>query len=287
MCSMPQILSKSQDILVLKGRYEQYDMVGAGGLANIYHGWDRVGKKPVAIKRLTPEAVEAFHKEGLGRDECKLLRVCKHDNVVELYDSYETDSMIYYVMELIHGQGLDRILDNAPLTQVDFVEVAKQALLGLANIHANKVLHCDIKPENIMLDKDKWGSISVKLLDFGLAAYEQETKTLAELGKKEILGTPEYVSPELLSGERARYYSDIYSLGHVFYHALAGQSAYNFEDVRTIVKAHLEGAPTALHLLRSDIDEHICYAIHVMMQRKPSDRPQTAKEVLQLLGHET
>ncbi|MEM9444895.1 MAG: serine/threonine-protein kinase [Verrucomicrobiota bacterium] len=287
MRSVVEISSRPQDTLVLKGRYEQYDMIGAGGLANIYHGWDCVDKRPIAIKRLTPEAVAAYHNEELGKGESELLSLCKHPNVVELYDSYKSKSMIYYIMELIHGQGLDRILDRAPLTQEDFIEVAKQALSGLGSIHKQSILHCDIKPENIMLDRDPLGKISVKILDFGLASFENETKTLAQLGKKEILGTPEYVSPELISGERAQYYSDIYSLGHVFYHALAGRSAFGHEEIKRIIQLHLEGAPKSLGVLRPDIGKPIIEAVHAMIERQPQNRPGNVEEVLKALDQST
>lgn len=269
--------------VLIADRYEQYDLIGAGGLANIYYGLDKIENRRIAIKRLTRPATKAYHDEKLGAEEARLINLCKHPNIVELYDSGEDEIGVYHIFELINGQGMDQALFHAPLIQADFIEVARQILLGLHAIHHQKILHCDIKPENIMLTRGDGGRLQVKIIDFGLATLVHKTMSLAELGKKEILGTPEFVSPELLLGERPTYSSDIYSTGHVLFFSLTGESAFASEDMKEIIHAHLEKRPNRLRDLRHDLDPRICDLVHSMIQKRPEDRNNDIEDLLNKL----
>lgn len=267
---------------LINNRYEQYQLIGSGGLAQIYEGWDVVEHRAIAIKKLSPDATRAYYEEGLGKFEAPTLNLARHPNIIELYDSGEDEEGLFHILELVEGQNLEQILQRAPLIESDFLTVAHQCLEGLAAIHRQNIFHCDIKPENIMITRDEFGAIKVKILDFGLAKFFHENQSLAELGKQEILATPEYVSPELLRGEKITIASDLYSMGQVFYHCLAGEPAFSFDNIDEIVKAHLNDIPRPLLEIRPDIDPVIARCIHKLLNKVPKDRYPSADAILAL-----
>lgn len=264
-------------------RYDQGDLIGSGGLADIFFGWDRKDNRQVAIKRLRPEATDAFHREGLGRQEGVTLLATPHPNILKLYEFGEDHEGIYYITELILGQNLEDLLDHGPMAWKDFIPFAEQCLLALDAVHTNGLIHSDVKPENIMLYFDESKKTTVKLLDFGLAYFKKDLDEKNPQLKQEIIGTPEFVAPEQLKGLPATHLSDIYSIGHVFYHALAGIPACSEEKLETIISMHLEGTFQPLKAIRSDLEDEKCAWVHRFIKRHTDERYQSAEHGLQLL----
>jgi serine/threonine-protein kinase len=237
----------------------------------------------VAIKRLRDDLKDAIEEEGLSEHEAECLRKVQHENVMGLYATGDDEAGYYQVMELVTGPNLQQIIDSVVPAMTDFVEIARQALMGLAALHAQSVLHCDIKPDNIMLTLLSNGKQRVKIIDFGLARFEGLDSELGKVAKEEILGTPEFVSPELLQGQEPTRCSDLYALGHVLYYALAGKPAFEKATVEATLEAHLIEQPEDLCKIRPDISRELGNWVHQFMERYPEARHVSADSALKEL----
>lgn len=268
---------------LIEGRYEQHELLASGGLANIYVGWDHELLRPVAIKRLRDDLKEAIEEEGLSDHEAECLRRVRHENVMGLYATGDDESGYYQVMELVTGPNLQQIIDSVVPAMTDFVEIARQSLMGLQALHEQSVIHCDIKPDNIMLTLLGNGKQRVKIIDFGLARFEGRDAELGKVAKEEILGTPEFVSPELLQGQDPTMRSDLYALGHVLYYALAGKPAFEKATIEATLEAHLIEQPQDLCKIRPDISRELGNWVHQFMERYPEARHVSAESALKEL----
>jgi serine/threonine protein kinase len=270
----------ASDLTLIEGRYEQHELLASGGLANVYLGWDREACSAVAIKRLRDDWSQEIQDDGLNDLEAQCLQVLKHENVMGLYAFGEDGDGFYQVMELITGPNLQQIIDAVVPAMPDFVEIARQSLLGLAAMHQQSVIHCDIKPDNIMLTLLGNGKQRVKIIDFGLARFEGRVAELGRMAKQEIMGTPEFVSPELLLGDDPTKRSDLYALGHVFYYALAGRPAFDKATVEATLEAHLNERPVDLCQIRTDISLELGNWVHQFIERYPEARHASAESAL-------
>ncbi|NJK90659.1 MAG: serine/threonine protein kinase [Blastochloris sp.] len=268
---------------LIEGRYEQHEILATGGLAHIYLGWDHQEFRPVAVKRLRDDLKEAIEAESLNRHEAECLRAVRHENVMGLYTTGEDEAGYYQVMELVTGPNLQQIIDSVMPAATDFVEIARQALSGLGAIHEKGVIHCDIKPDNLMITLLANGKQRIKIIDFGLARFQEQEENLGEVAKEEIFGTPEFVSPELLEGKPPTMLSDLYALGHVFYYALAGRPAFEKNTVEKILEAHLREQPEDLCRLRPDLSRDLGNWVHQFIERHPEARHMSTASALKEL----
>lgn len=269
--------------LLLEGRYEQHELLASGGLAHVYLGWDYKNSHAVAIKRLRTEIKDAVEQETLSAHEVACLRAVQHENVMGLYASGEDEHGHYQIMELITGPNLQSIIDSVMPAVSDFVELAGQALSGLHALHEKSVIHCDIKPDNIMLTLLSNGRVRIKIIDFGLARFAGFEEELDEAARGEIFGAPEFVSPELLEGKPPTMLSDIYALGHVLYYLLAGRPAFEKDLLNDVLKAHLNEQPVSLLTLRPDISMDLSNWVHQFIERYPEARHPSAEIALKEL----
>ncbi|MDZ4787856.1 MAG: serine/threonine-protein kinase [Blastochloris sp.] len=269
--------------ILINGRYEQHELLASGGLSHIYLGWDYKDSHAVAIKRLRTEMKDAVEQETLNAHEVACLRAVQHENVMSLYASGEDELGHYQIMELITGPNLQSIIDSVMPAVSDFVELAGQALSGLNALHEKSVIHCDIKPDNIMLTLLSNGRVRIKIIDFGLARFDGFTEELNEAAREEIFGAPEFVSPELLEGKNPTMLSDIYALGHVLYYLLAGRPAFEKDLLNDILRAHLNEQPVSLLTLRPDISMDLSNWVHQFIERYPEARHPSAECALKEL----
>ena len=263
--------------VVFAGRYEVKEVLGVGGMGVVYRAFDRELQEPVAIKTLKPEAM-AGGTAGLERfkQEIKLARRIAHRNVVRTYDLGEQNGMYYLTMEYVEGTSLKQLITSRgklPVTVA--LTVGKQLCRALEVAHAEGVIHRDIKPQNIVVEPSGF----LKVMDFGIArlANPEKGKGLTEAGMS--IGTPDYMSPEQLSGAELDQRSDLYAAGVVLFECVTGRVPFEADTPWTLVAKHLEEAPPDPRGLNGEVPDALAAVILKAMAKKPQDRYATASEM--------
>jgi eukaryotic-like serine/threonine-protein kinase len=259
------------------GRYEVKEILGAGGMGVVYRAFDRELQEPVAIKTLKPEAMVGG-SAGLERfkQEIRLARKIAHRNVVRTYDLGEQNGMYYLTMEYVEGTSLKQlIVSRGKLPVAVTLTVGKQICRALEVAHAEGVIHRDIKPQNIVVEPSGF----LKVMDFGIArlANPPKGKGLTEAGTS--IGTPDYMSPEQLSGAELDPRSDLYSAGVVLFECLTGRVPFEAETTWALVAKHLEEEPPDPRKLNSDVPPSLAAVIVKAMAKDPANRYATATEM--------
>ena len=262
---------------VFAGRYEMKEILGAGGMGVVYRAFDRELQEPVAIKTLRPEAM-AGGTVALDRfkQEIRLARRIAHRNVVRTYDLCEVNGMYYLTMEYVEGTSLKQlIVSRARLPVAVALTVGKQLCRALEVAHAESVIHRDIKPQNIVVDPSGF----IKVMDFGIArlANPPKGKGLTEAGIS--IGTPEYMSPEQLSGTDLDPRSDLYSAGVVLFECVTGRVPFEAETTWALVAKHLEEEPPNPRTLNAEVPETLAAVILKAMAKDRERRFATASEM--------
>ncbi len=242
--------------------YEIEKCLGTGGMGTVYRAHDEKLDRIVALKvmvkdlRSDPSILEAFRKEA--RAVAKL----NHPNIAQIYSLGENEGKPYIVMEYVGGEHLDSLVFSpTPLDQAKVMKTGMEIASGLQVAADAGLVHGDIKPENIVFDDHG----VPKLLDFGIASASNAKST-------EIWGTPYYIAPEKLRRQRVDFRSDIYCLGATLYHALTKHPPFDGDDVRTVLRARLEGPPPPMSTYRADIDPDVEAIVGRMLQADPADR---------------
>ncbi|MGP4002208.1 serine/threonine-protein kinase [Streptomyces sp. 8N706] len=230
------------------GRYRLLEVLGRGGMGEVWRAEDTTLGRQVAVKllleRLTvPDATERF------RQEAQTAAGLNHPNVLAVYDFGEEQGRCYLVMELVAGRSLSAELaaDRGPLEVEEACRLVGQAASGLAAAHKAGVVHRDIKPGNLLLAEG-----SVKIADFGIARIQGEgASALTTTGA--VLGTSAYLAPERGMGRTAGPEADVYALGCVLYELLCGRPPFNGDAVAAVVYQHVDAAPVPPRQVRPEI----------------------------------
>ena len=258
------------------GRYEVKEILGAGGMGVVYRAFDRELQEPVAIKTLKPEAM-AGGSAGLERfkQEIRLARKIAHRNVVRTYDLGEQNGMYYLTMEYVEGTSLKQLIVSRGKLPVSVtLTVGKQICRALEVAHAEGVIHRDIKPQNIVVEPSGF----LKVMDFGIARLANpKGKGLTEAGTS--IGTPDYMSPEQLSGAELDPRSDLYAAGVVLFECVTGRVPFEAETTWALVAKHLEEEPPDPRKLNSDVPPALAAVILKAMAKTPANRYATATEM--------
>ena len=259
------------------GRYEVKEMLGAGGMGVVYRAFDRELQEPVAIKTLKPEAM-AGGSVALDRfkQEIRLARKIAHRNVVRTYDLGEQHGMYYLTMEYVEGTSLKQlIVSRGKLPVAVTLTVGKQLCRALEVAHAEGVIHRDIKPQNIVVEPSGF----LKVMDFGIArlANPPQGKGLTEAGVS--IGTPDYMSPEQLSGAELDPRSDLYAAGVVLFECITGRVPFEAETTWALVAKHLEEEPPDPRKFNPDVPGPLAAVILKAMAKQPDDRYATASDM--------
>jgi len=266
----------------IHGRYEITNFLGEGGIAQVYECVDLSNGQHVAVKVFHPlENTPDLIRIGTQKEAGTLASV-RHPNIVSVLNVGHTQKGMFIVMELIKGQNLAELIKETVVQEREFISIALQSIEGLAAVHRNGFLHLDIKPGNIMLVEEPNGFVRVKLVDFGLAQICGTESMKSPDG--EILGSIFYISPERLLGEIPHFKSDYYSLGHTFYHLLAGKPAFHYTDAEAVAEAHVNDDAPRLTTWRPDLSPDIVQVIHWMLQRRLEDRPESTLDILHRLN---
>lgn len=260
---------------LLGGRYKLGDMIGSGGMADVYIADDQRLSRKVAIKVLRsdlardPSFVARFRKEALAAAGLN------HPGIVAVYDSGE-EPVPYIVMELVSGHTLRELINNGEQLPIDRVlEIAEGILIALVYSHECGIVHRDIKPANVMITDQG----VVKVMDFGIArALDDFGATLTSTWN--VVGTAQYLSPEQAMGETADYRSDIYSVGCLLYEVLLGRPPYTGDTPVSIAFQHVSGELIKPSTLNAELPDGLNTLLTVALAKKPIDRYQSASEML-------
>lgn len=250
--------------------------LGRGGMADVYLARQESLQRNVALKILKPElARDASYIERFNREAQSAAKLVQA-NIVGVYEVGEIDGLHYIAQEYVVGRNLREYLArNGAAKPVMVINVLRQVGLALQKADEHNVTHRDIKPENIMLSPGG----EVKVADFGLARVDDgKDKHLTQVGI--TMGTPLYMSPEQVEGQKADVRSDIYSLGVTAYHMLAGQPPFDAENAMAIAVQHVKDEPDPLTGIRPDASPELLKLVHQMMAKSPKDRPQNPGQLL-------
>jgi len=267
----------------MEDRYEIRGKIGQGGLGAVYRGYDTRMNREVAIKRISKSTGDPELQEESTRQlmkEAGALASLQHPHIVTIYDVGTDDDGPYVVMELISGKTLEELIEHAPLTWPDFRELAMQTQEALIAAQELDLIHSDIKPSNLMLTWLPSGKFQIKIVDFGLATLTQ-SQNREELEELEaVFGSIFFMAPEQFERVPLDARSDLYSMGCVYYQALAGVYPFDGKTGQEVMQAHLHHTVTPLQEIRSDIPLWVCDWVMWQINRLPQDRPESARESL-------
>ena len=255
------------------GRYQIIEELGKGGMGKVYKAQDTDLKEKVAIKLLKPEIAADKKTIERFRNELKFARKIRHKNVCQMYDLNKEEGAHYITMEYVAGEDLKSMIRMMEqLSSGKTIFIAKQVCEGLAEAHRLGVVHRDLKPQNIMIDKDG----NTRIMDFGIAR-SLKTKGITATGV--MIGTPEYMSPEHVEGKEVDQRSDIYSLGVILYEMVTGRVPFEGDTPFTIGVKHKSEEPKDPKELNTQLPEDLNLVILRCLEKDREKRYQSAGEV--------
>jgi serine/threonine protein kinase/class 3 adenylate cyclase len=284
------------------GNYELQELLGSGGMGDVYRARHLQFDRVRAVKVIKPELVDSGHEEIVRRfyHEIKAVGRLEHKNIVVAIDSSAPEDRIHYlVMEYLDGLGVDRLVDlHGPLSPADACEIGRQAARGLQYIHDHGLVHRDIKPSNLMLtlaSPDQLAADSaplvegpteravVKILDLGLALLVEDDQDRLTRYENRAMGTGMYMSPEQWRTTSVDIRADVYSLGCTLYHLLAGAPPFYDSDLRP-EKAHEKLAAPPIRSGTAPIPRKLNDVLRKMLAKRPEDRFQEPAEAAEALA---
>jgi len=284
------VLAQGQSKGLVFGEYTVTDKLGEGGMGVVLLAQHRYLKRTVALKVLHPsvtqseEAVKRFHRE------VEAMARLAHPNIVAAYDANQQDGIYYFVMELVDGIDLSRLVKDQGLLSVDkAIEYTLQAARGLEHAHKNGVVHRDIKPSNLLLAEPAGSEPMglIKILDMGLVRFTDPRKPEAATDSEgltqtgDIMGSFDYIAPEqAIDTKRADQRADIYSLGCTLHYLLVGRPPYSGDTSMQKLLAHRENPIPSLRKARPDVPLALDAVFHRMVAKKAEDRYPSMTEVV-------
>jgi serine/threonine-protein kinase len=263
---------------LIGGRYELGRQLGAGGMARVYLGHDRLLDRQVAVKVLSepyasdPQFVERFRREASAAAGLN------HPNIVAVYDRGEADGSYYIVMEYLAGPDLKQVIRRrAPLPPSQAIDYAQQILAALGAAHRRDVVHRDVKPQNVLVAEDG----HLKVTDFGIARAGAQSD-MTEAGS--VIGTAQYLSPEQARGDEVTAASDCYAVGIVLYEMLTGRVPFDGDRPVAIAMKQISDAPVPPRIVEPDVPPELDAVVMRALAKRPSERYRTAEELSRALA---
>lgn len=263
---------------LIGGRYQVARPLGMGGLGQVYLCQDTHTSLWTAVKRLRSDVSFPEYVIEQTQREAQLLADLFHRNIIRVTDFASDEHGYFFALEYVEGPTLAMLLREGKIPLEIFYQVALQCLEGLAAAHRKQVLHLDIKPANMMLSGYPEPNFTLKILDFGLARLSDEIAASRE--DELTIGSVYYISPEQLEHGPLDPRTDLYSLGQVCYHMLAGTVTYPDPDPVVVRAGHLEVEPAPVHRYNTLVSEPLSAWVHRMIARHAEDRPRDAQEAI-------
>ena len=259
----------------LDGRYEIQELIGVGGMAVVYRAYDSIDDRTVAIKILKDEFLGNEDFIRRFKNESKAIAVLSHPNIVKVYDVSFGDRIQYIVMEYIDGITLKEYIDQQKdIKWKEALHFTVQILRALQHAHEKGIIHRDIKPQNIMLLQDG----TIKVTDFGIARFSRsDTRTMTD----KAIGSVHYIAPEQARGDMTDEKADIYSVGVMLYEMITGQLPFEADNAVSVAIMQLQAQPRKPREINPEIPEALEEITLKAMQKEPSQRYQSAAEMLQ------
>jgi len=261
---------------VLDGKYSLDELLGRGGMGEVYAGRNLTTGKRVAIKRLRDMPDSKHELEARFVREAQAASALEHANVVQVFDVAQSDGIFYMVMELLRGESLSAYIEReAPMPAERAAAVLLPALAALHHAHQRNIIHRDLKPDNIFLSQlEGTEGFTPKLLDFGIAKLLDDSDRLALTRTGAVMGSPLYMSPEqTLDSGSVDARADIYAMGVILYEMLSGQRPFEASSYPALVYAIMHGPARPLLELVPTIDPAVVAVVDRAMARNRDDRP--------------
>jgi serine/threonine protein kinase/tetratricopeptide (TPR) repeat protein len=255
------------------GRYQVIEDLGQGGMGHVYKVYDTEVREKMALKILNPEIASDERTIERFRGELRLARTIAHRNVCRMYDLGREGATYFITMEYVPGEDLKGLMHRIGALPVGkALSLARQIGEGLAEAHRAGVIHRDLKPQNIMIDRDG----NARIMDFGIA---RSVKSKGITGANVLIGTPEYMSPEQVDGREAGPRSDLYSLGVVLFEMLTGRLPFEGETPLSVAVKQKSEAPPNPRTFNAHIPEDLARLILQCLEKTPEKRPSSAVEL--------
>ncbi|MGW1527581.1 tetratricopeptide repeat protein [Streptomyces sp. NPDC001588] len=274
---------------LIQGRYRLLELIGRGGMGEVWRARDESLGRKVAVKCLKPIGPDQDHSfTGVLRErfrrEARVAAGLQHPGVTVVHDFGESDDVLYLVMELLQGRNLSQLLEDNkhhPLPLADIVDIAEQVASALGYTHRQGIVHRDLKPANIV----RTGDGTVKICDFGIARLGHDIGFTTRLtGTGIAMGTPHYMSPEQIGGEPVDQRSDLYSLGCVLYEIATGVPPFDRDDAWAVLVGHRDTLPEPPRSHRADLPEYLERIVLDLLAKSPDERPRDAHELARRIG---
>ena len=262
---------------IFAGRYQVIEELGRGGMGKVYKVYDREINEKIALKLLRPEIAGDERVIERFRDELKLARQISHRNVCRMFDLNRNEGVYYITMEYVPGEDLKSMLKMmGPMSSGKSILIVKQVCKGLAEAHRRGIVHLDLKPQNIMIDKEG----IVRIMDFGIA-HSLDVKDGSDRGT--LVGTLAYMSPEQLAGKDVDHRSDLYSLGVIFFEMLTGDLPFEGETPGLVARKQMSSTPPDPRLVNPLIPGDLGQLVQRCLDKDRVRRYQDVDEILQEL----
>ena len=260
------------------GRYQVIEELGKGGMGRVYKVFDEKIKEKIALKLLKPEISRDEQAIQRFSNELRFSRKISHRHVCRMFDLGEADGAHYITMEYVSGEDLKSILRMmGPMSAGKVVLIARQVGEGLAEAHRLGVIHRDLKPQNIMIDREG----NVRIMDFGIA---RSLKVKGLTGAGAVIGTPEYMSPEQIEGQEVDNRSDIYSLGIILYEMATGRLPFEGDTFLSVALKQKTEQPRNPSELNIQLPEDLNRLILRCLEKSAEKRYQKVEDLLAELG---
>ncbi len=264
--------------------YDIIEHTASGGMGKVYRARQMSLDRIVAIKVLSPKFANDSRFTENFINEARAAGRLNHPNLVQVHDvnkEFQPNGQVtyYFTMEFIDGKTIkEMIRDVGKMPWKKTLDILADACRGLIYIHDSKLVHRDIKPDNLMIDAD--GKVKIADLGIALDVTESDGQEATEDGSRKIVGTPHYISPEQAKGKSVDLRSDLYSLGATAYHMLTGETPFDGENSKDIIKKHVHETPRQVNELNPEVPTLLNDLIFKLMSKDPNDRVQTTNELL-------
>jgi eukaryotic-like serine/threonine-protein kinase len=250
---------------LIAGRYELEELVGSGGMSNVFRAHDRLLERTVALKILHEQYTRDEDYVERFRREARAVAQLTHPNIVTVIDRGEQDGRQFIVFEYVDGQNLKELSARGQLDAREAIGLALQVAHALSFAHARGLVHRDVKPQNVLLNDEG----QAKVTDFGIAR-SLDVHGVTQTGT--VLGTSDYIAPEQARGQKVDPKTDIYSLGVVLYELLTGEVPFSGDNFVAVAMRHVSEPPPSVLERRPDCPVRVDLAIQRAMAKDPADR---------------